>query len=207
MRNSKFTSLHVSVLLAVHCLGLKALVLGGLCYLRELSSMREAAIHSVLHWVSFSTLSVYQSGPEGMKHKTDKYWLFWWEKNTPLITVNIWYIPCLSYIIFKKLELMKNSVCHLKYATMACWLFWIKITWETASARRTLWLSFVPWIQETNLPWYLLSGGILTTWWGIWVWEGCLNKPCYYFISLLPKPKPLCHVNSSQIYCFLVRQV
>lgn len=28
-----------------------------------------------------------------------------------------------------------------------------------------------------------------------------------YLISLLPKPKPLCHVNSSQIYCFLVRQV
>ena len=60
--------------------------------------------------------------------------------------------------IFHELEKTKPRWCWdsrwvtPKYATMAHWLFWIDVAWETADARRKLWPTSVPLKAENKSP-------------------------------------------------------
>ena len=79
---------------------------------------------------------------------------------------------------------------------MAYWLFWIKVTQETADSREALRPSSLsPWHQEIKLP---LKGVLpvpagrkmsLSSETGIEGQEACINKSCYFFSNLPSKPK------------------
>lgn len=84
-----------------------------------------------------------------------------------------------------------------KYAKMAYWLFWIKVTGGTAGTKRTLWLSFVPLKEGNKVPRGRYVSSLRQGDWGypcfqrqgIWGREGCTNKLCYFLINLLPQAK------------------
>ena len=79
---------------------------------------------------------------------------------------------------------------------MAHWLFWTKVTQETADSREALRPSSLsPWHQEIKL---LLKGALpvpagrkmsLSSEMGIEGQEACINKSCYFFSNLPSKPK------------------
>lgn len=80
-----------------------------------------------------------------------------------------------------------------KYATLAYWLIWIKVTQETASAGRILSPSFIPLRAGNKFPmWKIpflhqkLNRHPYHQRQGVQGWEGCINKPGYFFTNSLP---------------------
>lgn len=67
---------------------------------------------------------------------------------------------CSIYWGHFRFMLMGFRASHPKYATLACWLFLNKATWERASPGKTLWPSLVPLRVGNKAPG---GGGILPT--------------------------------------------
>ena len=116
---------------------------------------------------------------------------------------------CYFFLYFKKPRLMKFVFSLLpfnfyyysikycrwakfatpKYATLAYWFFWIKVTWETASARRTLTLLCLP---ERNFPCERLTASAPER------DNSKMRRLCKH--QSVPKPKFLYPVSSSQMF-------